>query len=59
MVKKERVNFTVDMELMKMFRSYCEEHHLKMSQSVERLIKWELGVLHHKMDKDERHSGVL
>lgn len=35
---KERVNFTIDMELMRIFRSYCEKHGFKMSTIVERLI---------------------
>ncbi len=41
---KERVNLTIDMELMRKFRSYCEKNCLKMSQVVEKLIREELGV---------------
>lgn len=36
--KKERVNFTIDEELMRKFRTYCGNK-LKMSQIVEDLIR--------------------
>jgi hypothetical protein len=36
---KERVTFTIDMNLMRKFRSYCESNNLKMSQVVEKLLK--------------------
>ena len=42
--QKERVTFTIDMELMRIFRSHCEDHNLKMSNVVERLLKEELGI---------------
>jgi hypothetical protein len=58
-INKSRVNFTISTILMKKFRSYCEEHHLKMSQVVEKLIKWELGADHADSYKDEKHSGIL
>lgn len=35
---KERVTFTIDMDLMKAFRSYCRQEGLKMSMVVEKLI---------------------
>lgn len=41
---KERVNFTIDMGLMRKFRIYCEKNNIKMSAVVEKLIKEELGV---------------
>jgi len=36
---KERVNFTIDSDLFKKFRRYCEEKGMKMSNEVEKLIK--------------------
>lgn len=39
---KERVNFTLDAELMRRFRSYCRQHNLKMSQVLEKILKKEL-----------------
>ena len=36
---KERVNFTIDMELMRKFRIYCKKEGFKMSSTIERLIK--------------------
>ena len=39
---KERVDFTLDAELMRLFRSYCKEHGLKMSNVLEKLLKKEL-----------------
>ncbi|MBT4539318.1 hypothetical protein HOI26_03520 [Candidatus Woesearchaeota archaeon] len=41
---KERVNFTIDMDLMRIFRSYCKKHNCKMSAIVEDLIREELGI---------------
>ena len=41
---KERVNFTIDMGLMRIFRAYCEGNNQKMSNVVERLIKDKLGI---------------
>jgi hypothetical protein len=41
---KEKVTFTLDMDLMRVFRSYCGDHNLKMSNVVEKLIKEELGI---------------
>lgn len=35
---KERVNLTLDMDLMRSFRQYCENNKLKMSSVVEKLI---------------------
>jgi hypothetical protein len=40
---KERVNFTVDMDVMRTFRSYCKKQNRKMSAVVEELIKEEIG----------------
>lgn len=42
---KERVNFTIDAELMHKFRVYCEQNNLKMSSVIEELIREELGFL--------------
>jgi len=39
---KERVNFTIDMEAMRRFRSYCRKKGIKMSTKVEQLILKEL-----------------
>jgi len=39
---KERVNFTIDMDLMHKLRQYCEKNNLKMSSVVEKLLKEEL-----------------
>jgi len=39
---KERVNFTLDAELMRRFRSYCLQHDLKMSNVLEKTLKKEL-----------------
>lgn len=39
---KERVNFTLDAELMRRFRSHCQEHNLKMSNVLEKALKKEL-----------------
>ena len=41
---KERVNFTIDLDLMGKFRNYCKDHNLKMSSVVEKLVKEELGL---------------
>jgi hypothetical protein len=41
---KERVNFTIDMDLMRKFRAYCEKQNLKMSSVVEQLVREELGL---------------
>jgi len=40
---KERVNFTIDIDLMRSFRAYCEDHNQKMSSVVEQLIREEIG----------------
>lgn len=39
---KERVSFTIDMDLMRKFRSYCQSHNLKMSNVLETLLKEKL-----------------
>ena len=39
---KEKVNFTIDMEVMRLFRSYCKKKGYKMSTIVERLILKEI-----------------
>ena len=39
---KEKVNFTIDMEVMRLFRSYCKKEGYKMSTIVERLILKEI-----------------
>lgn len=39
---KERANFTIDAEILRRFRSYCEQHGYNMSKLVEQHIKEEL-----------------
>ncbi len=39
---KERVNFTIDAELMRKLRSYCQKHGVKMSNVLEKMLKKEL-----------------
>ena len=39
---KERANFTIDSNLLKRFRKYCEEHGMKMSAKIEQFIQKEL-----------------
>ena len=41
---KEKVTFTIDMDVMKKFRQYCEEQGVKMSAVLERLVRKELNV---------------
>ena len=41
---KERVNFTIDSNLLKRFKRYCEEHNHKMSNLIERMIEKELRI---------------
>ena len=36
---KQRINFTIDEELLNKFKSYCKKNNLKMSSQVELLIK--------------------
>lgn len=36
---KDRVNFTIDSNLFRKFRRYCEEHNYKMSNIIENMIK--------------------
>ena len=39
---KERANFTIDSNLLRKFRKYCESHGMKMSAKIEQYIKKEL-----------------
>ena len=41
---KERATFTIDMDLMRLFRNYCKKNNFKMSSIVEKLIKEELKI---------------
>lgn len=41
-VSKERATFTINMEVMRKLRDYCEKHNLKMSNVVEQWIKEKL-----------------
>lgn len=41
--RKERATFTIDLELMRQFRSYCGKKGWKMSMVVEKVLKKELG----------------
>lgn len=36
---KERVNFTIDEQVLNEFRRYCEDNNLKMSGLIESMIK--------------------
>ena len=40
---KERVNFTIDTEIMRKFRSYCKRKGFKMSTLLENLIMKNIG----------------
>lgn len=40
---KERANFTIDSDLLRRFRKYCELHGMKMSAKIEKYIEKELG----------------
>lgn len=39
---KERANFTIDSNLLKRFRKYCQKHGMKMSAKIEQYMKEEL-----------------
>ena len=39
---KERVNFTIDADLMRKFRIFCKKNGMKMSSRVEELIRKDL-----------------
>ena len=39
---KERATFTIDMDVMRKFRDYCEKNNFKMSNVVEKLLKEKL-----------------
>jgi hypothetical protein len=39
---KERANFTIDSNLLRRFRRYCQEHGMKMSAKVEQYMEKEL-----------------
>ncbi len=39
---KERVNFSLNMELMRKFREYCGKNNLKMSSVLEELLRKKL-----------------
>ena len=41
---KEKVTFTINMGLMRLFRSYCEKNNQKMSNVVESLLKEKLRI---------------
>ncbi len=41
---KERVNFTIDSNLMNHFRKHCEQRNMKMSTKIEQMIKDYLAV---------------
>ena len=42
--RKERVTFTIDMDLMRKFRNYCEKNNQKMSNVIEKMIKDKLNL---------------
>ncbi|MDD5133232.1 MAG: plasmid partition protein ParG [Candidatus Nanoarchaeia archaeon] len=37
--KKERIDITIDSEILRKFRAYCEKNSLKISNVIEKLIK--------------------
>jgi len=37
--KKERIDITIDSEILRKFRTYCEKNKLKMSNVIEKLIE--------------------
>ena len=39
---KERANFTIDSNILKRFRKYCQIHGMKMSAKIEQYIRKEL-----------------
>ena len=43
LTRKERINITIDSDLIKKFRDYCRKNNKVMSQVIERNIKEELG----------------
>jgi len=49
---KKRVNFTIDENLVQIFQKYCQQHGMKMSSVVEKLIKIELQVVDHTPSKE-------
>jgi hypothetical protein len=50
---KQLLTITIEPEVLKKFRDYCEERKLKMSQEISRLIEMETKT---KIDGDE--NGV-
>ena len=40
---KKRVNFTIDADLVRKFRTYCKEHGYNMSNRIEKYISEELS----------------
>ncbi|PIN77907.1 hypothetical protein COV16_06370 [Candidatus Woesearchaeota archaeon CG10_big_fil_rev_8_21_14_0_10_34_8] len=36
---KERVNFTIDEEIVQKFKAYCKENNINMSKQIESLLK--------------------
>ena len=41
---RQRVNFTIDNNLLIAFKRYCREHNLNMSRIIEKHIKEEFGM---------------
>ena len=41
---RQRVNFTIDSNLLKKFKQYCRDNNLNMSRTVEKHIKEEMGL---------------
>ncbi|MDD5650943.1 MAG: hypothetical protein PHF86_11090 [Candidatus Nanoarchaeia archaeon] len=37
--RKERIDITIDTEILRKFRIYCEKNNLKMSNVIEKLIE--------------------
>ncbi len=58
MASKIRANFTIDRHLLDAFRTYCEQHHYKMSTIVEKLLREELGIEKSSHDHAD-HRGIM
>lgn len=41
---RKRINLTIDQDILKKFKKYCEENNYNMSRLIEKHIKEELGL---------------
>ncbi len=51
---KQRANFTIDSELLRKFRIYCQKQGYKMSAKLERLIQQELKNQRTNLNKQQK-----